>query len=201
MMRILACAFAMVAIFASPFTARGGGDDELTRITGKSKIALEKWNSLVDKAIKQSQKLEKSDPGEAEALVRDMMRSVKNTEELSDGQRSDLVTRLQRRLTIVSNAVRRDTIETRQKVEAERPKRPVYTPPAGGGSSGFAKDFIGSAIQRRTATAPQSNRGKQTSDESMLEWKRRLPIRRATPRSLSRQIGRQGSHQEKPDRS
>jgi len=135
----------MLALIATPLTLRA--DEDLIRITGTGKIAREKWTKLVTKAISDAQKVEKSDPFKAKDILQDMMRSVKNTSELVDDHRAELVRRLQTPLNRATSVANAREVEIVQKAEIDRPRKqgPKYTPPAGGGSSSVAKDFIGSA--------------------------------------------------------
>jgi hypothetical protein len=138
-------ALPILALLAVPLAIRAGGDD-LKAFRAKSDLAVQKLTQQVADAITLSRKLEKSDPIEAKSVLQATLSRVRESGDLSESQRSRLVSQLQGRLSDITEAVRRARAEQEAKAYSEKPRTP--RPPVGADPRGgidMIKDWQGTA--------------------------------------------------------
>lgn len=176
MTRVLLPICTFVAILGLSISIAAAGD--LKQIRDAQKLAAEKLTAQVDSAVERSRKL---DPADARFTLMDMLRKVKDSPDLLEKERSQLVTRLQLRLTIVEDALRAKRVAQDTTPPAREPP-PRYTPPVkdpSKGVSGGAKSFIDSAKSAAT-TNSQYVREREKGVGGLLKDPAPLPINTET---------------------
>ncbi|MSU76557.1 MAG: hypothetical protein EXS16_00525 [Gemmataceae bacterium] len=121
----------------------------LREIEARQKVAAEKLIGDVKDALKRSDKLDSAD---AKYLLNRLLRDVRDSNVLLNSERDSLVQSIQIRIRAVDDRANYKRVTDEQRPLAlppatTRPGGPKFvdTPPAKGGTSTFAKDFIGSA--------------------------------------------------------
>jgi hypothetical protein len=131
-----------LALFAFSITASGQDLKEVARL---QKVAAQKITDQVGDAIDFSRK---QDPAVAKFALQEMLRQVKDSQDLLESQRTPLVQKLQARIRTVEDSARAKKISQDQRPPYRDPDRPKYSkqasdPPGGVGS--VAKDWTDQA--------------------------------------------------------
>ena len=139
-----------VGVFITVFGLSSAAAQNLRELEARQKVAAEKLIADVKDALKQSEKMDLAD---AKFMLNKLLRDVRDSSSLANSQRDSLVQSIQVRLRAVEDRAnfKRVTDDLRPLTLPPSTTRPgggakfVDTPPAKGGTSGLAKDFIGSA--------------------------------------------------------
>lgn len=143
MSRFVISSLTVWAVVAIPFSVRA--DDELKAFRARQEVAAQKLASNVSDAIDRSRRLEKTDPLEAQALLKQTLRQVGNSEDLPRSQRTQLIAQLEARLRSVDDTLRFRRVTQDQKPayrDFDKPKsRPSSYDPPSGGITSAVKNF------------------------------------------------------------
>jgi hypothetical protein len=131
--------FVRLALALGAFSITASAQD-LKEAARLQKIAAQKITDQVDDAIAFSYK---QDPTLAKFALQEMLRQVRDSQDLLESKRTPLVQRLQARIRIVDEAARAKNISLDQRPNRD-PDRPRYAKPASdpsGGVAAVAKNF------------------------------------------------------------
>jgi hypothetical protein len=142
MSRFVLPAFAAFTLLAFSITASGQDLKEAARL---QKVAAQKITDQVGDAIDFSRK---QDPTLAKFALQEMLRKVKDSQDLLESQRTPLVQKLQARIRTVDDSARAKNIAQDQRPAYRDPDRPKSTKPASdpsGGVGSVAKNWTDQA--------------------------------------------------------
>jgi len=138
MSRFVLPAFAAFALLAFSITSSGQDLKEIARL---QKVAAQKITDQVGDAIDFSRK---QDPTVAKFALQEMLRKVRDSQDLLESQRTPLVQKLQARIRTVEDSARAKNIVQDQRPTYRDPDRPKYSKQASdqsGGVGSVAKDW------------------------------------------------------------
>ena len=151
MSRILFTTFTLLAFlgFSLPASAQ-----DLKEAAARQKLAAEKLVGQVNIAIDRSYK---QDPIEAKFDLRELVRRVDNSQDLTENQRTTLLQRLQVRVRAVEETARGKGVKQDQAPVNREPDRPKTKGPASDPSSGVGSVAKSFTDQARTTQKTQSD--------------------------------------------
>jgi hypothetical protein len=142
MSRFVLPSFAAFVLLAYSITASGQDLKEAARL---QKVAAQKLTDQVGDAIDFSRK---QDPTLAKFALQEMLRQVRDSQDLLESQRTPLVQKLQARIRTVDDSARAKNIAQDQRPAYRDPDRPKFTKPASdpsGGLGSVAKNWTDQA--------------------------------------------------------
>jgi type II secretory pathway component GspD/PulD (secretin) len=148
--------FPLVALtlLVGPLTARG---DDLDKFIEQNRILAQKVKSEVAQALTQARTLEKTDPEQAQAVLKQALTKVQNSTALPANEQTQLSSQLLRRLREVGDLMRQQ--KGGQQPLKELPNKPA-APAPGEGPAAVAQKFI----EKSNTAVDQSAKNKQAKD-------------------------------------
>jgi hypothetical protein len=119
-----------LALLAAPVAGRGG--DDLNKFIEQNRILAQKLKAEVNHALAQARVLEKGDPEQAQAVLKQALTKVQNSTALSANEQTQLTSQLSTRLREIGDLLRQQKTGQKQAPLKELPRKPDASPPAEG---------------------------------------------------------------------